>query len=173
MTAQLDLFTDNTPTQTATPKPHRPLNAPATQADVQASLLAHLTITVPLHMAEIRDWTPQQRRRWGLPPGWTALIGMADAMLYGSKIRGRTELAYNLYTRGLAVLAYQPEGVNLFSHHWCATHHARCPNSQPTLIGPAWNSLTAACQAALRTPEWHAALDRVEQAWAGEQQAAA
>jgi hypothetical protein len=99
--------------------------------EVEANLAEALRCAVPLHVAEMRGWTPDRRRRVGMPHGWTAHIGLADSMLFGTKIRGRAELAFTTWARGLAVLAYEPGGVTLFGVHFCAVDHDGCPAVRP------------------------------------------
>ncbi|MCK9930007.1 hypothetical protein MXD62_23045 [Frankia sp. Mgl5] len=157
-----------TPWTFAEPSPYGP-NA----HDPRAALLDHLPVAVALHGGDLAGWDGQEpprrpsgpellprRIRAGMPAGWAATVGMADAMLYTSKVAGRAGLAYNTWSRALGNLACQPGGVALFGQHWCAAEHAGCPNGGPNL-GPSWAELAARCRWAIGRPEWQEPLDEL------------
>lgn len=90
-----------------------------------------LRAVVSLHMAEMRDWTSERRLRVGMPVGWSASVHLADSMMFKSKIKGRAERAFNTWARGMAVLAFQPGGVDAFGLHFCAEPHSGCASAVP------------------------------------------
>jgi hypothetical protein len=145
-------------------------------ADAVAALLVHLEVAVPAHMGELRDLTPEQRRA-SLPHGWQGLAGMADTMLFpapgrSAGIRRSTILSYSVYARGLAVLAYEDGGVNLFGGHWCRYEHDGCPVGAPTPIGEPWAELMGRIRWALAQPDWQKPLAEYKRLRAAERAAA-
>lgn len=93
-----------------------------------------LRFAVPLHIAEMRGWPADRRRLHGLPAGWQAHIHKADALMFRPATRMGWQgfrLAFALWARGLAVLAFEPGGVDLFDLHFCAAPHPDCPHDRP------------------------------------------
>ncbi|OHV42220.1 hypothetical protein BBK14_11405 [Parafrankia soli] len=160
---QLDLLAalDDPAPPSAIWTPAPPGRNARTEAEAAQTLLDHLLVAVPLHMAEMAGWSQERRRRVGLPAGWSALVGMADSMMFLPQTAGRSEAAYGLYARGLAVLAYEAGGSGLFGAHWCAAPHPGCPVGSPTLVVPL-AALAARCRAAMARPEWQGPLVDLE-----------
>lgn len=75
-----------------------------------------LMVAVPLHIAEIRDWTPEQRaeRARGIAP---LIASHGDDLLYGGPKCAET---FNALALGMACLAFAPGGVKLFGLEFTA-----------------------------------------------------
>jgi hypothetical protein len=82
-----------------------------------------LQVSVPLEIAKMRSWTHEARQRHA--QGAADVIAThGDDLQFGG--RHCTE-AFAALTRGLAVLAYQPGGVDFAGLHFCTAPHAGCP----------------------------------------------
>jgi hypothetical protein len=78
--------------------------------DGNPALTITLSAAVPLHIEEIRDWTPEQRMEKA--QGLAGIIAhKGDQLLYGGPDCAET---FNALALGLACLAYVPGGVKLF-----------------------------------------------------------
>jgi hypothetical protein len=96
----------------------------------RALLVEGLRFAVPLHIAEMRNWEPARRRLHGLPAGWRGNIHRADSLMFRPKSPSgwnSFRLAFGTWARGLAVLAYEPDGVDALGLHFCAASHDGCP----------------------------------------------
>lgn len=80
-------------------------------------LIASLQVAVPLHIAEIRDWSSEKRLREAKIAA-DAVAAHGDNILFKSKKAGGTAHAFNQLARGLAILAFQPGGVSFAGCHW-------------------------------------------------------
>lgn len=98
-----------------------------TDADVRESLAEGLRFAVPIHMLELRT-VPADRRRFYLPPGGLESLGMADSIMWRPKSWKLAARSFDAYARTLAILAYEPGGVDLFDVHFCAAPHPGCPH---------------------------------------------
>lgn len=77
---------------------------------MSALLTTSLMAAVPLHIEEIRDWTPEQRMEKA--QGLSSIIAShGDDLLYGGPKCAET---FNALALGLACLAFVPGGVKLF-----------------------------------------------------------
>lgn len=96
---------------------------------------------VDLRIREMAGWTEAERSIIALPGlvrgeahpmpnGWRELLGFGDALMYRPKPdgpKGKAEVVFAAYARGLARLAYEPGGVTLFGVHFCTAPHDGCP----------------------------------------------
>lgn len=75
-----------------------------------------LAAAVPLHIAEIRDWTPEQRaeRAHDVAP---LIASHGDDLLFGGP---RCAETFNALALGMACLAFAPGGVKLFGLEFTA-----------------------------------------------------
>lgn len=101
---------------------------PMTSASFEghALLLLTLEMAVPLTIAEVADWTFEQRQAAAREA--SAMVAHhGDHLLYGGRHTAET---FNALARGLAVGAYQPGGVTFAGAHWCVHPHPGCPNGR-------------------------------------------
>ena len=96
------------------------------------TLLIALEAAVPLHIVEIRGWTPKQRQRFASEAA-TIVGSQGDILQYGGGKRGEVANVFNHLARGLACAAYQIGGVTFAGYHWC-TDHTVCEGAED---GPA------------------------------------
>jgi hypothetical protein len=87
-------------------------------------LLLTLQLAVPLTIAEVADWSFEQREE-AAREGAAAVAQHGDDLLYGGRHCAAT---FNQLALGLAVGAYQPGGVTFANAHWCVHPHPECPN---------------------------------------------
>jgi hypothetical protein len=79
---------------------------------------------VPLHILELRRWSPE-RRAAAAADAATTIGSHGDALLFGGRQCAET---FNALALGLALLAHQPGGVAFAGEHWCTDPHAGCPS---------------------------------------------
>ncbi|WP_109529308.1 MULTISPECIES: hypothetical protein [Nocardia] len=86
------------------------------------NLADFLLFLVPLMLAEMREWTPEQRARNAVDTA-TIIASHGDDALYGGRHQGpaRTAIA-----RALALGAYSPGGITQFAVHACLHDHPDC-----------------------------------------------
>jgi hypothetical protein len=89
-----------------------------------AALVIGLEAAVPLHILDAQHRTDEQRVAAANDLG-TVIGSHGDDLIYGGRHCAAT---FNALARGLALLAYQPGGVDFAGHHWCTTPHEGCPN---------------------------------------------
>jgi hypothetical protein len=98
---------------------------PPDSAAQNPTLLITLELTVPLHITQMRDWTPQQREAARAVDA-EIISAHGDDLQYGGR---HYAAASNATARGLALLAEQPGGVDFAGRHWCTHAHPDCPNT--------------------------------------------
>lgn len=103
-----------------------------TAIEQHAALLIALEAAVPLHIIELRNWTPQQRQNYASEAA-TVIGSQGDILQYGGGRRGEVANVFNHLARGLAAAAYLPGGVTFAGAHWC-TDHAVCKDASATPI---------------------------------------
>lgn len=85
-------------------------------------LLETLRLAVPMHMEELRCFTPEHRAEIASRCA-TVLGSHGDALQFGGK---HCREAFNALARGLAAAALTaPGGVDLLGGHWCADPSCR------------------------------------------------
>jgi hypothetical protein len=90
--------------------------------EAQAALLQDaLSAAVPLWILELRQSTFEQRAALAAK-ACDVIASQGDIILYRSSKKGETAKAFNELAKGLAVLAYQPGGVEIFGLHFCVNH---------------------------------------------------
>lgn len=72
-----------------------------------------LEMAVPLHIAEVRRWTPEQRIAFCREHAQD-IASRSDVLMFGSKKKGEAAQLFNILARALACLAFQPGGVRSF-----------------------------------------------------------
>ena len=87
-----------------------------------ALLLISLSCAVPLHMMEISGWTPEWRTAEATRCA-NEVAAHGDIMQFKATKKGDTAQAFNDLARGIAILAYQPGGVDFSGQHWCVDPH--------------------------------------------------
>ncbi len=152
MTRQFDMFGEGAPAALPLANPATPRWAPS---------------PAPLGPDGVQSMTEAEVRARSMPHGWLERMGMADVLLFpradpSASVRRNAIQAFNVYARGLAILAFTPGGVNLLGGHWCADVHDGCPVGAPTRFGESWDELAVRVRWALAQPEWQAPLDEYE-----------
>ncbi len=98
------------------------------------NLITALQAAVPLHMAEMRDWSEKRRNNEGHFAA-QVIAAKGDVLQFGGSKKGQAAHAFNWLARGLAVAAFQPGGVTFAGLHWCVEDDEDCPNGRPTWAG--------------------------------------
>jgi hypothetical protein len=82
-------------------------------------MLLHLTLqtAVPLHIEEVRKWTPEQRIAYCHEHADT-IASRSDDLMYGSRKKGEVAKLFNVLARALACLAFQPGGARFGELRW-------------------------------------------------------
>jgi hypothetical protein len=96
-------------------------------ADPAEALTRHpalglLAVAVPMHIAELRALTTDQRLGIARECG-QVIAEHGDDLMFRSK-PGRPAAAFNNLARGLAAAAYQPGGITFAGMHFCTDHGA-------------------------------------------------
>ncbi len=115
---------------------------------VRELLACTLAAAVPLRLAELDALAGETReaaiRAWR-EDALEQIPAHGDIILYPAKKRGESAAAFNSLTRGLAVMARNPGGVEFVGHVWCAMH---------SRFGVTGGYPCTACLAAERPAEW-------------------
>lgn len=94
------------------------------------NLIEVLRLAVPLHIYEIRNWSVYNRIHEA-QNCVDEVASKGDILQFGSKKKGETARAFNRLARGLALLAYQPGGVDFAGEHWCTDHGVCLGDAKP------------------------------------------
>lgn len=80
-------------------------------------LRASLSAAVPLWIERVKAYSPQvreDRARHAVD----VIASKGDNILYRSKVAGETAMAFNTLAEAIAIMAFQPGGVEFDGMHW-------------------------------------------------------
>ncbi|MGW4663228.1 hypothetical protein [Streptosporangium sandarakinum] len=97
--------------------------------DIRTLLLRDgMEVMVPMAIDKVRDWSEEDRQAAAIAAADVIACGADELWEHNPKKR---ELPRGRVTssiaHGLAVLAYQPGGIDWAGGHWCVTPHDGCP----------------------------------------------
>lgn len=83
---------------------------------MNGALTITLELAVPLHIAEVRHWSPEARIAYCHEHADT-IAAKSDVLQFGTK-KGEPARIFNILARTLACLAFQPGGARFGDSRW-------------------------------------------------------